>query len=603
MSGSLRVLRQIERKMEMGRSKSTSQTGKIRLSAAIIAKNEEKRIESTIKSVLTLVDHVYLMDFGSEDKTAKIAEKLGAKVYKISWNYDFSEIRNQLLEKIEEDGETDTVLWIEPGEMFDYRTAPEFREFAATTLERDTAYMMITRKYWIAPELTLPHLVVAFLQDESQTLNPLSPVDGFSDWNEESIEMRLIPVSPCVRFVGRLREMAIPALQSAGMKISASCGRILAALRALTHPERVTVAENHLAILKNAENSGLSLSEDELFAKADALVNLSDVVGGRNLYKNLIENARQGNLRLESYYNYYATFDVVPPIGNEAVEFLLQSLDVFPLDMQLLTNLGIAMFRQKNYEMAIRVFEIAVLHGKVSLDVLHKQCVQEIAIAHLSLIYRITGEQEKAIDLLEGTMNAEPTHSQLARLLIDLYVAQRAEEKLHQFVAHYWGDAELDAIREVFTGACRASGGAWRAALVSLENAYRSGCRDPYCLRWYSLCLLSNLRFAEACNILDEWLQVDPTNFEAKTFRFAASQPDRFSEILELVQKNQGAVLGIDLAENFDKLILSEEKPVAEPQPVAAETPPTFPGFDFFRFESPNSGNATELTFQVVSDK
>ena len=587
----------------MGKTTAAPQVGRIRISAAIIAKNEEKRIESTVKSVMTLVDHVYLMDFGSEDKTVEIAENLGVKVFKTDWNYDFSEIRNQLLEKIEEDGQTDTVFWIEPGEMFDYRTASEFRNFLATAIERDTAYMTITRKHWIAPELSLPHLIVAFLKDESQMFNSLSPVDGFSDWNEETIELRLVPVSPRVRFVGRLRETAIPALQLAGMKISATCGRVLAALRALKHPEKALIAKNHLEILEYAENAGLSLSEDELFAKADALVNLSDVVAGRNLYKNLIENARQGNLRLESYYNYYATFDVVPPVGNEAVELLLQSLDAFPVDMQLLTNLGIAMFRQKNHEMAIRVFEIAMQHGKVSLDVWHKQCVQEIVVAHLSLIYRILGEQEKAIELLEGTITEEPTHSQLARLLIDLYVAQRAEEKLHRFVAYYWGDTELDAIREVFTGACRATGGAWRAALVSLENAYRNGCRDPYCLRWYSLCLLSNLRFADACTILDEWLQIETTNFEAKTFRLAASQPDRFSEILELVQKYQGSQLGIDLTENFDKLILPEEKPVAEPvpagQPDAADSPPAFPGFDIFRFESPVSGsNSTELTFR-----
>ncbi len=589
----------------MSKPESPQLSDKIRISAAIIARNEESRIESTIKSVSALVDRVYLMDFGSDDRTAEIAEKLGVKVYTTSWDYDFSEIRNQLLEKIEEEGETDTVLWIDPGEMFDYRTAPEFREFVATLLEPNTAYMMITRKYWIAPNESLPQLLVAFLQDENQGRRTLSPVDGFSDWNEETIELRLTPVSPRVRFAGRLRETAIPSLQLAGMRISATCGRVLAALRALKHPERVKLAENHLAALQHVEQAGLSLSEDELFAKADALVNLSDVIGGRNLYKMLIENARQSNLRLESYYQYHATFDLLPPAGNEAVDLLLQSLDVFPLDMQLLVNLGIAMFRQNKYDMAIRVFQIAVRHGKVSLDVWHKQCVQEIAVAHLSLVYRITGKQVEAIELLENTITAEPSHSQLSRLLIDLYTANRAEEKLHKFAAYYWGDAELDAIREVFTGACRATGGAWAAALVSLENAYRNGCRDPYCLRWYSLCLLSNLRFEEACTILDEWLVIEPKNFEAKTFRFAASHPSKFTDILEMLHKDHGAMLGLELTENFDQLILADKKQddeaAAQPEshPAAVETAPHFPGFDIFRFETPQSGNSTELTFRV----
>jgi len=108
--------------------------------------------------------------------------------------------------------------------------------------------------------------------------------------------------------------------------------------------------------------------------------------------------------------------------------------------------------------------------------------------------------------------------------------------------------------------------------------------------------LLSNLRFADACTILDEWLQVEPANFEAKTFRFAASQPDQFLEILEMVQKNQEAKFGMDLTENFDKLVLSEKKPV---EPSAADSPPMFPGFDIFRFESPTGGNSTELMFRV----
>jgi len=89
---------------------------------------------------------------------------------------------------------------------------------------------------------------------------------------------------------------------------------------------------------------------------------------------------------------------------------------------------------------------------------------------------------------------------------------------------------------------------------------------------------------------------VEPANFEAKTFRFAASQPDQFLEILEMVQKNQEAKFGMDLTENFDKLVLSEKKPV---EPSAADSPPMFPGFDIFRFESPTGGNSTELMFRV----
>lgn len=60
------------------------------LSIIVLTKNEEKTIESCLKSV-SWADEVMVVDSGSDDKTLEIAKKLGAKVYQ----RDFDNYLNQ----------------------------------------------------------------------------------------------------------------------------------------------------------------------------------------------------------------------------------------------------------------------------------------------------------------------------------------------------------------------------------------------------------------------------------------------------------------------------------------------------------------------------
>ena len=63
-----------------------------KITAVIIARNEEKMIGDALESV-SFCDEVIVIDNGSTDKTKEIAEKHAAKVYEIKSN-DFSELRN-----------------------------------------------------------------------------------------------------------------------------------------------------------------------------------------------------------------------------------------------------------------------------------------------------------------------------------------------------------------------------------------------------------------------------------------------------------------------------------------------------------------------------
>jgi glycosyltransferase involved in cell wall biosynthesis len=68
------------------------------ISAVVLAKNEEKNIKACLKSLDWCEEAVVIDDF-SQDKTAQIAQKMGAKVFKRHLNKDFASQRNFGLEK------------------------------------------------------------------------------------------------------------------------------------------------------------------------------------------------------------------------------------------------------------------------------------------------------------------------------------------------------------------------------------------------------------------------------------------------------------------------------------------------------------------------
>lgn len=71
----------------------------MKVSLAMIVKNEEEVLRECLKSVKNIVDEIILVDTGSEDRTLEIAREFGAKIYSFEWCYDFSAARNFAAEK------------------------------------------------------------------------------------------------------------------------------------------------------------------------------------------------------------------------------------------------------------------------------------------------------------------------------------------------------------------------------------------------------------------------------------------------------------------------------------------------------------------------
>ncbi|MCL4208847.1 glycosyltransferase family 2 protein [Patescibacteria group bacterium] len=80
------------------------------ITAIIIAKNEEKMIANCIES-LRWCNEVIVIDNGSTDTTAALAEKLGARVVSFS-SQDFSKVRNEGLKR----SKTDWIMYVDADE-------------------------------------------------------------------------------------------------------------------------------------------------------------------------------------------------------------------------------------------------------------------------------------------------------------------------------------------------------------------------------------------------------------------------------------------------------------------------------------------------------
>ena len=69
------------------------------ISQCMIVKNEEKNIERALSWGKGIVAEQIVVDTGSTDRTIKIAQSMGAKVYEFAWADDFAAAKNYAVTK------------------------------------------------------------------------------------------------------------------------------------------------------------------------------------------------------------------------------------------------------------------------------------------------------------------------------------------------------------------------------------------------------------------------------------------------------------------------------------------------------------------------
>ena len=473
-------------------------------------------LHQTVVSAQTLSEHIFILAVGEK---VGVAESC-ATVHFGGWLHDEAATRNMLIDYVENDNVADYMVWINPGEEFDPATLDEFQYFLEREINRDSVYMMVAHRY--------------FREDRKR-----------HDLDEETIEARLMPLQRGIRFQGRVRASLLPRSVSMMTQISAAPGRFLLPSQKNDPAKTIDRAKQTLEILQKIEQEGEIIQDGLLAAQAEAQFILGNFVDARRSLTQLTKITKRSDIRLSAYYSLWETFAAAPIPDAEITKLMIEALDHAPVDMQLLTFLGSHLQRTGQLELAVRTFETAVQHGKVSLDVWHRLRIREIAITSLALCLRLQDRNNEAIRVMETNTELVEDRSEYNRHLLDLYITENLEEKASELAAEIWGDVDLDLIRLVLKGACTAKKGRWDSALAPLEEAYQAGCRDILCLRWYALTLLATQQFVPAVEILERWLAVQPGNSEAKSYYAAAQHPERFGDTIKRIRDAHLRSLGV----------------------------------------------------------
>lgn len=94
-----------------------SNLSKIKITACVLTKNDQKYIEGCLKSLKPVCDEILVFDIGSTDKTKEIAKKY-ATVSTLKYSDDISKLKNEAIKNIK----NDWILFIEPDEALTKET-------------------------------------------------------------------------------------------------------------------------------------------------------------------------------------------------------------------------------------------------------------------------------------------------------------------------------------------------------------------------------------------------------------------------------------------------------------------------------------------------
>jgi glycosyltransferase involved in cell wall biosynthesis len=114
-----------------------------RLSLCMIVKNEEENLPKCLRSVEPVVDEMIVVDTGSTDRTKKIAEAFGAKVFEFEWQDSFAEARNYSISK----ASGQWILVMDADEAISSKDYDNLARLVKSRKNDSSAYFFITRNY------------------------------------------------------------------------------------------------------------------------------------------------------------------------------------------------------------------------------------------------------------------------------------------------------------------------------------------------------------------------------------------------------------------------------------------------------------------------
>src|SRR6185369_17993776 len=102
-----------ERLGQKERRKNKEGEERMKISAALIVKNEEACLGRCLSSIAGAVDEIDVVDTGSEDRTKEVARRYTDRIFDYAWRNDFAAARNYSFAQVT----GDWVFWVDADDV------------------------------------------------------------------------------------------------------------------------------------------------------------------------------------------------------------------------------------------------------------------------------------------------------------------------------------------------------------------------------------------------------------------------------------------------------------------------------------------------------
>jgi len=379
------------------------------ISLSMIVRNEERFIGQCLGSVKDFVDEMIVVDTGSTDRTAEIAQQFGATVLDHTWNGDFSEARNYSISK----ASGDWILILDADERLAERDAQRLRELARNS--QADGLKLIQRTY---------------LQDANfvcASVNPRDYAEGreYSDCVNVSV-IRFFRNDPRIRYAGRVHELVEPAFLSRRLVHDPTNVVIhhFGKVGDPAHLERKKQLYLDLGRQKVLDEPENALAQFELGVQFYELGQYSNCVG-------YFKEALKLNPEYDLALLYIAKAFHMTSQMAEAASYFQECLKRFPTNDKVLFDFANFVRDRGNGKAALKLYQKAIVANPA----------HALALFNMGVLCFQLGEPDRAIGFIERALNLNPEnrtfHENFARLPLPKSVIPAAARLLKRYIGKF----------------------------------------------------------------------------------------------------------------------------------------------------------------------
>lgn len=369
----------------------------MKLSACMIAKNEEQNIGRCINSYKNIVDEIIVIDTGSTDKTAEIARELGASVYSFCWINDFAAAKNYALSKVQ--GEW--IIFLDADEYFDAKLAVNLRKYLRKINKTDFNAVACNM-------LNLDN-------DRGRVLNTITQV-------------RILRNNRKIRYINKIHE-----------ELKADTGSLKVLF--LEPSQLVIYHTGYSAALskeKAKRNLAMLLKELEQSPSPRLYHYLSDAYLTLNQYENSQKYAElliDANLPIPGYDSkaYQNIVLCMVELGyslDEVIQFIEQCIKKFPHHPAFRLYLARSQHRRKEYTSAIEEYKkVIVLQSNYKdIEINFVSSILHEVHFYLGTLYELKNDYSEAIASYTASLKVKSDYAEAFQSLIYIVKGQSDED-------------------------------------------------------------------------------------------------------------------------------------------------------------------------------